>query len=414
MNTHSHKLRAPKSLSIRLYSWLQRFFPVFPSRVRHQAVFVLAAILLLSASTAFAERWKVQYFFDESRDTMVIEDLAFPSAQRGIAVGAIIDELGQKKPRYVSLATSDGGAHWSTFPLTDTPRSIFFLDDSTGWMVTDNAFWLTEESGRSWKRIAPQIKPDKKISPVSGGLITRVWFVDAHRGFAVGLQKAVYQTKDGGVTWTPIIEAAQPAGNPAFTAYTSIAFPSPKLGMIFGSAIPPRRDDPRFPEWMEPERAVKRRQVPTLTLEVKTFDGGESWKSGTAPLIGSISTVRYGGVDGLYIYQYNESFEWPSEVYHAGEKPGSITSVYKSNLRVTDCAVFAGPRAFLAAVEPPGKLNSIPIPGKVRILSSTNWTDWTEMDVDYKANARSLIMAGPDAEHLWVATDTGMILHLIP
>jgi len=88
--------------------------------------------------------------------------------------------------------------------------------------------------------------------------------------------------------------------------------------------------------------------------------------------------------------------------------------VYKSNLRVTDCAVFAGPRAFLAAVEPPGKLNSIPIPGKVRVLSSTNWTDWTEMDVDYKANARSLIMAGPDAEHVWVATDTGMILHLIP
>ena len=36
------------------------------------------------------------------------------------------------------------------------------------------------------------------------------------------------------------------------------------------------------------------------------------------------------------------------------------------------------------------------------------------MPVDYKANARSLVLAGPDAEHQWAATDTGMILWLIP
>jgi len=281
-------------------------------------------------------------------------------------------------------------------------------------MVTDNSFWVTAESGRSWKRIGPQIKPDKKISQVPGGLISRVWFLDEHRGFAVGLQKAAYQTNDGGTNWTPIIEAAQPAGNPAFTAYTAIAFVPPKTGMIFGSALPPRRDDPRLPEWMEPERAVKRRLVPTLTIETKTIDGGEHWISGTAPLLGSISKVHYVGVDGLYVYQYNESFEWPSEVYHADGHTGEVTSVYKSNLRVMDCSLFEGPRAFLAAVEPTGKLNSVPIPGKVRMLSSSNWKDWTEMDVDYKANARSLVMAGPDAEHQWVATDTGMILRLVP
>ena len=76
--------------------------------------------------------------------------------------------------------------------------------------------------------------------------------------------------------------------------------------------------------------------------------------------------------------------------------------------------LFPGPEAFLAAVEPPGKLNTLPIPGKVKMLKSTNWTDWTEMDVDYKANARAVLMAGPDKEHLWVATDTGMILRLVP
>jgi hypothetical protein len=46
------------------------------------------------------------------------------------------------------------------------------------------------------------------------------------------------------------------------------------------------------------------------------------------------------------------------------------------------------------------------------MLSSTNLKDWVEMPVDYRAVAQSLVLAGPDAEHLWAATDTGMILRL--
>ncbi len=37
---------------------------------------------------------------------------------------------------------------------------------------------------------------------------------------------------------------------------------------------------------------------------------------------------------------------------------------------------------------------------------------WDEMKVDYRAVARTVMLAGPDAEHVWAATDTGMILHL--
>ena len=57
-------------------------------------------------------------------------------------------------------------------------------------------------------------------------------------------------------------------------------------------------------------------------------------------------------------------------------------------------------------------MNTAAIPGKVRILESDDFKTWTEMAVDYKAEARSVVMAGPDADHVWVATDTGMILHL--
>jgi hypothetical protein len=74
--------------------------------------------------------------------------------------------------------------------------------------------------------------------------------------------------------------------------------------------------------------------------------------------------------------------------------------------------MFQDGSAILAAVEPPGRLRSAPIPGKVKLLTSTDLKTWTEMAVDYRAVARRLVLAGPDREHLWAATDTGMILRL--
>jgi len=110
-----------------------------------------------------------------------------------------------------------------------------------------------------------------------------------------------------------------------------------------------------------------------------------------------------------------DSFEWPAEVYRIDLATGKSESVFKQKDRlVTDAAIFANGRTFLAAVEPPGKLRSAPIPGKVRMLESRDLKNWQEMPVDYRAVAQSLILAGPDPDHLWAATDTGMILHLSP
>lgn len=371
--------------------------------------------LALMASSAVAASWKVQYFYDVNRDTFFIEDLAFPSAKRGIAVGTIRDELGQSKGKYTALVTADGGEHWTLEPLKDHPRSLFFLNDSIGWMVGDDGIWFTDESGRNWKKISNQKKGDKKIGPTPpGGVITQLWFLDEKHGFAVGLQKTVLETKDGGATWVPVAEAAKPSANPSHTAYSRIAFDGPKVGIIIGGSVPPRIDDPKLPAWMEPERAVRRRQIPTLKLELETRDGGATWHSSTAPLFGDIEALRLAGVTGLAVFSFQESFDYPSEVYRLDLTTGkNALAFHAKNRRIFDCALFPGPRAYLAAVEPPGKLNTIPIPGKVKILTSTNLTDWTEMEVDYKANARSVVLAGPDADHQWAATDTGMILHLV-
>ena len=298
------------------------------------------AAFFLTVSLAFGQRWTVQYFYDKAGETFLIADLAFPSAQRGIAVGSIVDDLAPKKPRYSALITSDGGEHWTMSPLKEYPRSIFFLNDSMGWMVTDNAIWFSDESGAEWKRIerAKKARQEDRSSP-RRRLITRLWFLDPQHGFATGLQKTVLETHDSGKTWTPVPAAAQPSGNPAHTAYSQIAFDGPKVGVIVGTSRPPRADDPQFPSWMEPERAVKRRQVPTLTLLLNTSDGGTTWRTQTAPLFGAVSSVRLRGTLGLAVFTFNESFEWPSEIYRLNLTNGKSEQVFhQKDRRVTDCA----------------------------------------------------------------------------
>jgi photosystem II stability/assembly factor-like uncharacterized protein len=241
----------------------------------------------------------------------------------------------------------------------------------------------------------------------------KLWFSDAQHGYAVGYQKTVSQTADGGRTWTLLPDAAKPAGDPAFTAYTQIAFDG-TLGIITGAAIPPRRDLGPFPTWMDPERASKQRKVPTQTVLLQTTDGGAHWISDASPLYGLIAGLALAGPHALDVFSYGPSFEWPSEVYHTDLMNGSSTSVFRQkDRRVTDIALFRGPKAFLAAVEPSGRLHTVPIPGKVKILTSTDFNEWKEMPVDYRAEATTLSLAGPDPKHMWAATDTGMILRLV-
>jgi hypothetical protein len=365
-------------------------------------MFRLAILAFALIPTLSAQRWTIQYFYDHDRERLDIVDLAFPSAQRGIALGAIYREDSDKTPKPVSLTTGDAGANWTLAPLKEQPRSLFFLNDSLGWLVTERGIWRSEEGGRTWTKISDQKK----------GLILRVWFLDPQRGFAVGYQKTALETSDGGRTWIPLKEAQTPAANPDYTAYTHIVFADARRGLIVGSSQPPRRDG-GVPPWLAPERAAKQRQVPTLTIELETVDGGVTWHSSTAPLFGVVGSVKLSGLDGLLVLEFDQSFDWPSEVYRLDLTTGKNVRVFREPMsRIVDSSLFKGPFAFLAGVEPPGRLAALPIPGKVKIYSSKDLTNWQKMDVDYKAVAGSVILAGPDADHAWAATDTGMILHL--
>ena len=58
-----------------------------------------------------------------------------------------------------------------------------------------------------------------------------------------------------------------------------------------------------------------------------------------------------------------------------------------------------------------GKLRNV-IPEKVQVLTSKDLDNWTPIPVDYRAEATTAILASSDDTHLWMATDSGMILAL--
>ncbi|MEO8097949.1 MAG: YCF48-related protein [Acidobacteriota bacterium] len=349
--------------------------------------------VLLLAPFASAEEFKVSYFFDNAKEVMHFVDLAFPSAQRGVAVGYVTDEVGTKAARGVAVLTADGGAHWTQLKLDDLPVSLYFLNDSDGWMVTARGIWKTDESGRTWKRIS-------KHTQLS---ILKVWFLDRNHGFAIGPEKTVLETTDGGIKWTAVKAASQPTGRPEISSYSEIAFVDAKIGLIVGSAVAPNQRS------FNPAA----RQVPTLTLQLQTKDGGVTWTPSTAPLFGVVDGLAFTEGEGLALFTYSNQFEWPSEVYKLDFKNGSSTSVFrKKDRRVTDMQKFPE-RAFLVAVEPPPRAkNAGSLPGKIHVLSSLDLREWAEIPVDYRATGAFPMLAGPDGQHVWMATDSGMILRM--
>src|SRR5215471_49548 len=116
-------------------------------------LFRLVFAFLVSAAWTdllVAESWQMQYIYDKARSALSIRDLQFPSAQRGVAVG-ILHERNHLKP--VAIVTSDSGAHWQVVPLNETPISLFFLNESMGWMVTTKGLFRTTEAGKNWQAL---------------------------------------------------------------------------------------------------------------------------------------------------------------------------------------------------------------------------------------------------------------------
>jgi hypothetical protein len=361
---------------------------------------LLIAIRLFSQDAPSAPRWQMRYFYDQEKTSLTINDFVFPSAKYGIAVGYIAEG---KREDPTQLVTSDGGDHWVLSPLKEMPISLFFLDDSLGWMVTSKGLWRTTEAGRNWTKL-PKIPED----------MLRVCFTSEKDGYAVGLKKLVVQTHDGGQSWTPVKEAADQPGDPHYSAYVWVAFATPKAGLIAGTNNPPRRFAPYFPDWLDPAATLRMREVPHLSYTLVTVDGGESWRPKSASLLGQTARFRLNpNGKGIGLIEFSELSASPSEVYTIDWHTGVSRSVYKNEkISVTDVWLDGDGTAYLAGIQEAGRLRDI-IPGKVVVLKSQDYQSWDSMPVDYRASAIRPMLAGPDAQHRWMATDNGMILKLV-
>jgi Photosynthesis system II assembly factor YCF48/BNR/Asp-box repeat len=359
------------------------------------------SLLAVCAASAVAQRWQVQYFYDQDRAHLQIVDLQFPSSTRGIAVGAIVDP--KHSPQPTSVLTTDGGAHWQMVPLKEQPISLFFLNENVGWLVTAKGLWKTTEMGKNWTKL-----------PKAPGEIYRVCFTDETHGWGVGPKKTVLETQDGGQNWKPLAMAAQQPGDAHFSSYTWIVFATPQLGLITGWNIPPRAISYRErPEWIDPQAALRRRDPPHLSYNLYTRDGGKTWQHNSTSLFGTVTRIRMGSKgDGLGLIEYGPGFRFPSEAYALDWTSGKSRSVYHdTKFAISDIWMTPDGTAYLAGNVPHGELGGI-IPGKVRVLTSKDLAKWEPMDVDYRAEAIRTMLAAPDADNLWMATDTGMILKL--
>lgn len=359
---------------------------------------LLAAVC--GAMPLCAQRWQMQYFYDEEKSTLAIVDLQFPSPKRGLAVG-FIEEARHREP--TSLVTSDGGAHWQKIALKEMPISLYFLNDSLGWMVTTKGLWRTTEAGKNWEKL-PHVPSE----------ILRVHFVDENTGWAVGPKKTVLETRDGGHEWTKVEAAAEEPGSPQYSAFTWISFANPQFGLITGYNLPPRRFGPDFPDWLDPEGTLNQRDTPHLNYTLVTRDAGKSWHSTSASLFGETTKVRFlpSGL-GLGLVEYSQMFHYPSEAYKLDWHTGKNETIYKdTKFSVTDVWLTPDGTAYLAGTQTQGKIRNV-LPGKVQVLSSKDYQTWTEMAVDYRAAANRTTLAGSGDGSLWLATDTGMILHLV-
>lgn len=353
--------------------------------------FALVCGVFFSCALLYAApEWKIQFFYDHANSNFSINDLKCPSSQHCVASGMIDDKKGREQGAVV--VTTDGGLHWSEYEVREKPVSLFFLSDSLGWMVTDRGLWSTAEGGRSWTKVHPQ----------KG--ILQTWFLDTNHGYVSGFKGLVEETIDGGRSWSKLEATGEPS-EPPEVSYDIISFLG-KRGIIVG-----------IPEDSAPFGRQSRSESNKRVVMLETLDAGKTWTYRPVPVEGEPAQVRLtneGYVISLIVYS-DPDRSVASAVFKTALGSADSKVIFAERDRAaTDIVLRGDGEAILATIEPPGAMPQVPIPGKLKILKSSNLKVWQEMPVDYHAVAQRAIIAAPDTQNMWVATDTGSILKWTP
>ncbi|MEA5256442.1 YCF48-related protein [Arcicella aquatica] len=123
-------------------------------------------------------------------------------------INFVNSSIGYKVGNYGSIEkTIDGGVTWKkqNSGVNNAITKVKFVDENTGWALikggiqgSQGSVLRTVDGGNTWT--------NHNIYPKTIYLefINEMFFNDAKDGFVVGFKNAIYNTKDGGVTWNKV------------------------------------------------------------------------------------------------------------------------------------------------------------------------------------------------------------------
>jgi len=202
--------------------------------------------------------------------------------------------------------------------------------------------------------------------------------------------------------------------NARTTTFGEIAFAG-KAGIIAGWSMPPQGEPTALRKRDGTQSDPERRQIPTYSVMLQTTDAGQTWTKTDASMFGQITRISMAPQGtALGLIEFRDEFEYPSEVYSINLHTGQSERAFREKDRaITDVRLFRGlSTGVIAGYESSGPIYRGPAPGKLKVLISEDLEHWNEMTVDAHAVAHHAMISGPDPDHLWIATDTGMILRL--
>jgi photosystem II stability/assembly factor-like uncharacterized protein len=138
-----------------------------------------------------------------------------PAELEPLAATSLLLDLAMAGTRMVAvgerghvLLSDDEGATWrqaKTVPTRDMLTAVFFIDAHYGWAVGhDETILNTVDGGETWTR--------SHFAPEAQQPLLDLWFANRVSGIAVGAYGAYFTTNDGGRTWSGAKFApAQPA-----------------------------------------------------------------------------------------------------------------------------------------------------------------------------------------------------------
>ena len=132
--------------------------------------------------------WTVEevYFFDRSRGFALGDGCYFHSETGGLT--------------WMRGTFNVGGTSYSTYPNDGQSPTVFFINQSEGWLSLDErkrALYRTKDGGKTWSLIASQ--DGLYFEPGHYG--TTLHFFNSSHGVGIASDTELLESSDGGATW---------------------------------------------------------------------------------------------------------------------------------------------------------------------------------------------------------------------